>query len=150
MYLFAWFLVVSLAIATCKASCGESDLCDSAEECLVLLADDSSAECESFPVPFSALPKVIRPAGYNLTRLAAGVYVYHDGSYFSLLARSESEVVVVDFPGNSGTVKADGSGTRITDALEEIMDDAVPQKITMVYTHAHLDHVGSKEMFPLV
>ncbi len=39
-------------------------------------------------------------------------------------------------------MKEDGSGTRITDAVEEIMNGDVPETVTMVYSHEHFDHVS--------
>jgi hypothetical protein len=116
-------------------------LCPAAKTCLVALDADVGASCVPFPVPANILPTGLRKQGYNLTELRLGFYSYHDGAYFAVLARSDKVVVVVDFPESTGTLKNDGSGTRVTDAVEEIMHGDVPETIYMIYSHPHSDHV---------
>jgi hypothetical protein len=118
-----------------------SKLCPAANACLAALDADVGAPCEPFPVPANARPTGLRKQGYNLTELRPGLYSYYDGVYFTVLARSDKVVVAVDFPESTGTIKSDGSGTRVTDAVEEIMHGDVPDTIYMIYSHPHSDHV---------
>jgi hypothetical protein len=118
-----------------------SGLCQAAATCLAALEADLAADCAAFPVPTNAFPTALRKQGYNLTQLRPGLHSYYDGGYFAVLARNDKTLVVVDFPESTGTVKEDGSGTRVTDAVEEIMNGDVPDTIYMIYSHPHFDHV---------
>jgi hypothetical protein len=118
-----------------------STACPAAEKCLANLEADVGASCSPFPVPLNVFPTPLRTQGYNLTQLRPGLFSYYDGAYFAVLARNEKVLVVVDFPESLGTSKEDGSGTRITDAAEEVMDGNVPEAVYMIYSHSHLDHV---------
>lgn len=47
----------------------------------------------------------------------------------------------MDFPDFSSLNKVDGSKTKLTDAIEEVLNGTVPNKVDIVYTHVHYDHM---------
>lgn len=69
--------------------------------------------------------------------------MYNDGTYLSLLLRSDTHLVMVDFPDSDNSNKPDGSKTRLTDAAELVLNGKVPTDISFVYSHAHYDHISS-------
>lgn len=95
------------------------------------------------PVPPRSMPPPLRPAqGYNLTPLRPGVYSYYDGAYFALLLRDGPALAVVDFPDSGGSNIPDGSGTRMTDAITEVLAGDTPRRVALIYSHPHYDHIG--------
>lgn len=97
------------------------------------------------PVPTGELPRPLREYGYNLTRLRPGVFAYLDGAYTSLLLwhPKERQLVVVDAPDSAASNTDGGAGTRLTAAVDEVLDGATPRGVDIVYSHAHLDHIGA-------
>ncbi|KAK1869206.1 hypothetical protein I4F81_011687 [Pyropia yezoensis] len=96
------------------------------------------------PVPPASAPPPLRsPQGYNLTPLRPGVYSYYDGAYFSLLLRDGPALALVDFPDSAGSNVPDGSGTRLTGAITEVLGGDVPAHVAFVYSHPHFDHIGA-------
>lgn len=97
------------------------------------------------PVPAAEIPTPLRPSGYNLTRLRPGVYAYLDGGYTSLLLweRRRRRLVVIDASDNAASNTDGGAGTRLTAAVDEVLGGAAPRAVDVVYSHAHLDHIGA-------
>ncbi|GAB0496657.1 hypothetical protein MMPV_007970 [Pyropia vietnamensis] len=96
------------------------------------------------PVPPESFPPALRsPQGYNLAQLRRGVYSYFDGAYFSLLLRDGPALALVDFPDSGGSNVPDGSGTRLTDAILEVLDGDTPAQVAFIYSHPHYDHIGA-------
>jgi len=110
-------------------------------ECLATLGPGGTCGTP-LPVPPSSMPPALRGVGYNLTPLRSGVYSYYDGAYHSLLLRDGGHLGLVDFPDSAGSNTPDGSGTRLTDALVEVMNGTAPAAVAMIYSHAHYDHIG--------
>jgi len=117
-------------------------------ECLSTLTTGGSCE-PLLPVPRSELPAPIRPVGYNLTALRPGVHAYLDGGYTALFVTSSNKrrVVVVDLPDSPGSNLPNGTGTRLTAALEEVLGGVTPWRVDLIYSHAHLDHIGAAARF---
>lgn len=96
------------------------------------------------PVPPGSFPPALRsPQGYNLTPLRRGIFAYFDGAYFSLLLRDGPALALVDFPDSGGSNLPDGSGTRLTDAIMEVLGGDTPEQVAFIYSHPHYDHIGA-------
>lgn len=122
-----------------------TSLCEPVKKCLAELQSDR--ECPNLlPVPVrSFLPP--RPLGYLLTQYRPSVWVYDDGSYNSLILYSHPRLVVIDFIATGLSNLPNGTGTRLTAAVDEILAGHVPTSIDMIYSHAHFDHIGAATRF---
>lgn len=56
-------------------------------------------------------------------------------------------LAVLDFPDSPASNTDTGSGTRLTDAVEQVLDGDIPKRIDMVYSHDHYDHIGAATRF---
>eukprot|EP00190_Bangiopsis_sp_CCMP1999_P005599 CAMPEP_0198736520 /NCGR_PEP_ID=MMETSP1475-20131203/66269_1 /TAXON_ID= ORGANISM="Unidentified sp., Strain CCMP1999" /NCGR_SAMPLE_ID=MMETSP1475 /ASSEMBLY_ACC=CAM_ASM_001111 /LENGTH=359 /DNA_ID=CAMNT_0044500341 /DNA_START=656 /DNA_END=1732 /DNA_ORIENTATION=- len=136
----AWLFVGAVTAARPKC---EEEL----PKCIVNLKNGKS--CETLPIPDSSLPPRIRDVGYNLRRLRPGVFTAHDGIYFMLIIKTKERLVVVDSP-LGGFQKVDNKtgkvGTRVIDAVKEVVGNTKPRVIDMIHSHEHADHVGSSRL----
>lgn len=131
VFLFSIYLVLASAQETCAH----------VTACLQQL--ESGGKCDLFPMPVGSLLSPIRPLGYNVTEIRPGVYSYNDGVYQSILIYSSEakHLIAIDFPFSATSLNADGT-YRLTNATIEILKDDSPERITMVYSHRHTDHIG--------
>lgn len=99
----------------------------------------------TLPVPTGELLQPLRESGYNLTRLRPGVFAYLDGAYTSLMLwePTRRKLVVVDAPDSAASNINSGAGTRLTAAVDEVLEGASPLGVDVLYSHAHLDHIGA-------
>lgn len=148
-------LVVVLAVTASPtlASAARSWSCPAAlRSCLRNLSSGGSCS-PVLPIPAKALPPRVRSVGFNLKTLRQHVHLYHDGMYMALLLtdHNSSRVAVVDVPDSIGSSTAGwvpahnapaGTGTRLSEALEEVLDGARPSHVDIIYSHAHMDHIG--------
>lgn len=114
--------------------------CPAVRSCL-----SSSKTCDMLPVPKRAILPIFK-GPTNLRKLRTGVYVYYDFAVMSLILYSKStrRLVLVDAPDSvAGSNKPDGSRTRITDAILQILSGDKPSRVDIVYSHAHFDHIGA-------
>lgn len=74
--------------------------------------------------------------GYFLDKIGKGVYFFSNGIYNNIFVVTSAGVVITD------PIK--GWGPRLKKAIKEVTD--LPVKF-MIYTHAHLDHIGDAHMF---
>lgn len=70
------------------------------------------------------------------------MFLYNDGVVLSLIATSGTKLAIIDFPDSVASNIATGSGTLLTDAIEQVLNGTIPRRIDMIYSHAHLDHIG--------
>lgn len=146
-------VVVAVTATPALASAARSRSCPAnLRSCLRNLSSGGSCS-PVLPIPAKALPPPIRPVGFNLTPLRRHVHLYHDGMYMALLLtdKSSSRVAVVDVPDSIGSSTAGWvpahnapvrTGTRLSAALEEVLDGARPFHVDIIYSHAHMDHIG--------
>ncbi|KAK1866683.1 hypothetical protein I4F81_009199 [Pyropia yezoensis] len=99
----------------------------------------------SLPVPIRELSRTLPESGYNLTLLRPGVFSYLDGVYTSLLVWEPKgrQLVVVDAADSPASNTDGGAGTLLNAAVDEVLDGATPRKVHILYSHAHLDHIGA-------
>lgn len=113
----------------------------------ICLADfPSGGTCSPpLPVPPTEIIGPVHPVGYNLTRVRPGVYAYLDGGYTSLILWEAKGrwLVIVDAPDSAASNTDGGSRTRLTDAIDEVLDGASPRGVDVLYSHAHQDHIGA-------
>lgn len=138
------FLVFTLQVLVTTASPVNST-CAAVQECINLL--DSGRECQILPVPPRSLLPPVGPSGFRLEEIRKGVFAYYDGSHYALMIAAGRRFAFIDFPDSAGSNKPDGSMTRVTDAAEMIIGDVKPERIDMIYSHSHFDHIGSSKRF---
>lgn len=122
-----------------------SQLCQAVDKCVARL--DRGQTCRILPVPKSSLLPPVPAGTFDLQPLRTGVWVYNDGLYRTLLLRAGTRLGVIDIPDSAQSNKPDGSKTRLTDAAEKVMNGTAPDRIDIVYSHAHLDHIGGTVKF---
>lgn len=108
---------------------------------------DKGEECDLLPTPKRLFVPSVPPGTFVLSVLRKGVWVYNDGLYLTLIMKVGTHLALVDFPDSPNTNKPDGSGTRLSDATEQVLGGTIPTKIDMIYSHAHLDHIGTAVKF---
>lgn len=123
-----------------RASIRRPSCYSSRRDCLVKL--DNGEECDLLPIPNRALVDIVQPGEFKLTRLLPSVWTFFDGVYFTLIIRHGRRLALVDFPESASSAKPDGSGTILTDAVEQVMNGSRPYRVDMIYSHAHFDHIG--------
>jgi glyoxylase-like metal-dependent hydrolase (beta-lactamase superfamily II) len=90
----------------------------------------------------SALPAVangpkIPAKGYLLQEIRGGLYWLTDGAYQTMFIVTDKGVVAVDAPPTIGN--------NYLKAISEVTNKPVT---FVIYSHAHLDHIGSANIFP--
>lgn len=130
----------SLSVAS-----GSNKTCKVVARCLKQL--DMNQECDIFPVPKRFAVPLPAPDSFLLNRLRDDVWVYGDGAFQSLILFSGRRLAVVDVPDTPASSKPDGSGTRVTDAVEQVLNGVIPTRIDLVYSHNHYDHIGGGARF---
>lgn len=125
------------------ATNGRTTRCPAVKKCL-----STSVTCDILPVPkLAELPRLEGPT--FVRQLRKNVYVYGDSAYLSLIIYSpvRKRMVLIDQPdSNSGSNKDNGSRTRITDAMLQILKGDKPSRIDFIYSHAHFDHIGASRL----
>lgn len=120
-------------------------LCPAVEKCLSNLTSDSICP-ELLPVPPRSFPPPPPPfQTFTLTPVRPGVFIFFDGSYLSIILRAGSRLAMIDLL-PTANIQSD-SGTLHADAAEQILNGTVPTRIDIVYSHAHMDHIGATVRF---
>lgn len=114
--------------------------CKAVKHCLKTL--DAHKSCPILPVPPASLFSPVPPGHYSLTRVRDDVWMYGEGIYLPLILKSGTHLAVIDFPNN-----LDGPVERIIEATERVLNGTIPTNITMLYTHAHFDHLANSVPF---
>ena len=92
---------------------------------------------EALALPDTAVGPAIDPAlGFAVDEVADDVFVVTDGLYQAMFAVTEAGTVVFDAPPSLGE--------RLLDAIAATTDTPVTH---LVYSHSHIDHVGSANLF---
>jgi Metallo-beta-lactamase superfamily len=89
------------------------------------------------PVPARARPPQMPPKGYLLDQLGDGLYGIRDGIDQSLFLVSRRGVAAVDAPA--------AFGEKVLAAIAEVTSQPVTH---VLYSHAHVDHIGAAHLFP--
>lgn len=136
------FFLSILPLILCQAA--QEAPCEAVRNCLAALTTDR--ECPTLlPVPRrSFLPP---RSTIKLTQFRPGVWVYDDGFYNSLILYSKPRLVVIDFVDSFTSNLPNGTRTRVTEAVEKVLNGDKPSHIFMIYSHAHFDHIGAATRF---
>lgn len=110
--------------------------------CLRRIDRNITTACRTLPTPPEAVLPVVEPGTFMLTEVRTGAFVYNDGGLLSLIILSRRRLILIDFPDSPNSNTETGSGTRLTDAIDQVLGTTVPFRIDMIYSHAHLDHIG--------
>lgn len=133
------FLCIVLILVFLLLSGNAEASCPAVRKCL------ASEECTILPVPKASLPSPIAPVGFNLTKLRSGVYSWTEGSYISLILYKNQHLALIDFPIGPSTFR-DGN-YLLNVATAEVLNGERPKRVSMVYGHRHVDHIGGSPFF---
>jgi glyoxylase-like metal-dependent hydrolase (beta-lactamase superfamily II) len=97
----------------------------------------TSAPGPFVPVPARARPPQMPPKGYLLDELGDGLYGIRDGIDQSLFLVSRRGVAAIDAPA--------AFGEKVLKAIAEVTSQPVTH---VIYSHAHVDHIGAAHLFP--
>ncbi len=86
------------------------------------------------PLTAAQMGPAIDPVkGYRVENLGGGVYVIGDGTYNTMFVVSDAGVILIDAP--------PALGAKTLNAIQDVAPGATI--VAMVYSHSHLDHIGS-------
>jgi len=92
----------------------------------------------SAPLPDSSLgPQIDFSKGYLVEEINDGLFWVTDGAYNTMFLTTGQGVIVVDAPPSIGA--------NYLKAIEEVTDEPITH---VVYSHSHIDHIGSAYLFP--
>jgi glyoxylase-like metal-dependent hydrolase (beta-lactamase superfamily II) len=90
------------------------------------------------PIPQTAKgPEIPSEKGYLVQEIGNQLYSVSDGSYNAMFMVTDQGVVAIDAPPTLGD--------KYLKAISEITDKPVSH---VIYSHAHLDHIGAAGMYP--
>ena len=88
-------------------------------------------------IPEGAKGPPIPPKGYLVEEIRDGLYWVTDGAYNTMFLVTDKGVVAVDAPPSLGQ--------KYLRAIAEVTDKPVNY---LIYSHAHIDHIGAAGLFP--
>jgi glyoxylase-like metal-dependent hydrolase (beta-lactamase superfamily II) len=88
-------------------------------------------------IPESARGPTISEKGYLVEEIRNNLFWVTDGSYNTIFLVTDEGVVVVDAPPSIGQ--------NYLKAIAEVTDKPITH---VIYSHAHLDHIGAAGIFP--
>jgi glyoxylase-like metal-dependent hydrolase (beta-lactamase superfamily II) len=88
-------------------------------------------------IPESAKGPLIPEKGYLVEEIRDSLYWITDGSYNTMFLVTDEGVIAVDAPPSIGE--------NYLKAIEEVTDKPITH---VIYSHAHLDHIGAAAIFP--
>ncbi|MDH3277193.1 MAG: MBL fold metallo-hydrolase [Nitrosopumilus sp.] len=92
----------------------------------------------SAPLPKSSLgPQIDYSKGYLVEEIRDGIFWVTDGAYNTMFLTTGQGVIAVDAPPSIGT--------NYLKAIKEVTDEPITH---VIYSHSHIDHIGSASMFP--
>ena len=97
----------------------------------------NNANNTSSVLPAAAIGPKIPAKGYLVQEIRGGLYWLTDGAYQTMFMVTDKGVVVVDAPPTIGN--------NYLKAISEVTNKPVTY---VIYSHAHLDHIGSANIFP--
>jgi glyoxylase-like metal-dependent hydrolase (beta-lactamase superfamily II) len=100
-------------------------------------SSNSSATAASMQLPEAAKGPPIPAKGYLVQQIKGGLYWLTDGAYQTMFMVTDKGVVAVDAPPTIGN--------NYLKAIAEVTNKPVTY---VIYSHAHIDHIGDARMFP--
>ena len=88
-------------------------------------------------LPAAAIGPKIPAKGYLVQEIGGGLYWLTDGAYQTMFMVTDKGVIAVDAPPTIGK--------NYLKAIAEVTNKPVTY---VIYSHAHLDHIGSANIFP--
>ena len=92
---------------------------------------------ETLPIPDAAKGPSIPSKGYLVQELGDNLYSVTDGAYNTMFMVTDKGVVAVDAPPSLGQ--------KYLKAIAEVTNKPVNY---LIYSHAHIDHIGAAGLFP--
>ena len=100
-------------------------------------SDNSSKNSTAVQIPNAAKGPAIPAKGYLVQEIRDHLYWVTDGSYNAMFLVTDKGVVAVDAPPSIGK--------NYLKAIAEVTDKPVTY---VIYSHAHIDHIGAAGIFP--
>ena len=100
-------------------------------------SDNSSKNSTTIQIPNAAKGPAIPAKGYLVQEIRDHLYWVTDGSYNAMFLVTDKGVVAVDAPPSIGK--------NYLKAIAEVTDKPVTY---VIYSHAHIDHIGAAGIFP--
>ena len=94
-------------------------------------------QTETTQIPEAAKGPAIPSKGYLVEEIRDGLFWVTDGAYNTIFLVTDEGVVAVDAPPSIGT--------KYLKAISEVTDKPITH---VIYSHAHIDHIGAAGMFP--
>ena len=88
-------------------------------------------------IPDAAMGPIIPEKGYLVEEIRDNLYWVTDGSYNTMFLVTDKGVVAIDAPPSIGQ--------NYLNAIAEVTDKPITH---VIYSHAHLDHIGAAGIFP--
>src|SRR6185437_15060286 len=98
---------------------------------------NNTKSVETLPIPDAAKGPSIPSKGYLVGKLGDNLYSVTDGAYNTMFMVTDKGVVAVDAPPSLGQ--------KYLKAIAEVTDKPVNY---LIYSHAHIDHIGAAGLFP--
>jgi glyoxylase-like metal-dependent hydrolase (beta-lactamase superfamily II) len=103
----------------------------------VVYAQENQTEEEKNQIPEAAKGPVIPSKGYLVEEIRDGLFWVTDGAYNTIFLVTDKGIVAVDAPPTIGK--------NYLKAISEVTDKPITH---VIYSHAHIDHIGAAGMFP--
>lgn len=104
---------------------------------IVRQSDNSSTVNTTTQLPEAAKGPPIPTKGYLVQQIGDGLYWLTDGAYQTMFMVTDKGVVAVDAPATIGN--------NYLKAIAEVTTKPVTH---VIYSHAHIDHIGAAGIFP--
>ena len=98
---------------------------------------NNAKSAETLPIPDAAKGPSITSKGYLVGELGDNLYSVTDGAYNTMFMVTDKGVVAVDAPPSLGQ--------KYLKAIAEVTNKPVNY---LIYSHAHIDHIGAAGLFP--
>jgi glyoxylase-like metal-dependent hydrolase (beta-lactamase superfamily II) len=98
---------------------------------------NNTKSAETLPIPDAAKGPSIPSKGYLVGELGDNLYSVTDGAYNTMFMVTDKGVVAVDAPPSLGQ--------KYLNAIAEVTSKPVNY---LIYSHAHIDHIGAAGLFP--
>jgi glyoxylase-like metal-dependent hydrolase (beta-lactamase superfamily II) len=98
---------------------------------------NNTSNASQAQIPESAMGPAIPEKGYLVEEIRDNLYWVTDGSYNTMFLVTDEGVVAIDAPPSIGQ--------NYLKAIAEVTDKPITH---VIYSHAHLDHIGAASLFP--
>ena len=106
-------------------------------EFIVSKTNGSNNSTSAAQIPVAAKGPVVPPKGYLVEEIRDHLYWVTDGAYNTMFLVTDKGVVAVDAPPSLGQ--------KYLKAITEVTNKPVNY---LIYSHAHIDHIGAAGLFP--